>query len=104
MKRDKRRVPYVFRIQVLVQTWRYPDCRQDESRLVAEAVEGRAAPSALPEVGSDGRGLRLQEGIQQPRLRGAEEGSRGADDELAGVVAGRLWALRSVIHPHGVAQ
>ena len=42
--------------------------------------------------------------IQEPRLRGAEEGSRGAHDRLAGLVAGGLRPLRPAVHPHGVAQ
>ena len=37
-------------------------------------------------------------------LAAREEGSRGADDRLAGLVAGGLRPLRAVVHPHGVAQ
>ena len=37
-------------------------------------------------------------------LRGAEEGPRGADDRLAGLVAGGLRPLRAAVHPHGLAQ
>ena len=43
-------------------------------------------------------------GVQEPRPRRAEEGPGRADDRLAGLVAGRLRALRAAVHPHGVAQ
>src|SRR5262245_17418874 len=63
--------------------WRYV-----ESRLVAEpAAAGRPAPAFLA-VESAGHGLQLRRGVQEPRLRGSEEGSTGADDRLAGLVAG----------------
>ena len=51
-----------------------------------------------------GDGLRLRRGVQEPRLRGAEEGPARADDRLAGLVAGRLRPLRPALHPHGLAQ
>ena len=78
--------------------------RQDEPRLVAEpAAAGTAAP-ALGEVRPDGRGLRLREGIQQPRLQGAKGGPGQADDRLPGLVAGGLRPLRAAIHPHDLAR
>ena len=55
-------------------------------------------------VRSDGRGLQLRRGVQEPRPGGREEGSRGADDRLAGLVAGGLRSLRTVVHSHGMAQ
>ena len=53
---------------------------------------------------SHGRGLRLRQGVQEPRLRGPEEGPRGAHDRFAGLVAGGLRPLRALVHPHGLAQ
>ena len=44
------------------------------------------------------------EGVQEPRPGRSEEGSSGADDGLAGLVAGGLRSLRPVVHSHGVAQ
>ena len=37
-------------------------------------------------------------------LAAREEGHRGGDDELAGLVAGGLRPLRAALHPHGVAR
>ena len=37
-------------------------------------------------------------------LDAVKSGHRGADDQVAGLVAGRLWPLRTVLHPHGLAQ
>ena len=78
--------------------------RQDEPRLVAEPAAAGAAAPAFLEVRPDGRGLRLREGIQEPRLQGAEEGPGQADDRLAGLVAGGLRPLRAAVHPHGLAR
>ena len=78
--------------------------RHVEPRLVAEPVEARSSAPAFLQVQSDGRGLRLREGVQEPRPGGGEERSRGADDRLAGLVAGGLRPLRPVVHSHGVAQ
>ena len=58
----------------------------------------------LPAVRSHGQGLQLRQGVQEPRPGGREEGSRGADDRLAGLVAGGLRPLRTVVHSHGLAQ
>ena len=78
--------------------------RHVEPRLVAEPVEARPPAPAFLQVQSDGRGLQLRGGVQEPRPGGGEEGSRGADDRLAGLVAGGLRPLRPVVHSHGVAQ
>ena len=43
------------------------------------------------------------ETVQVPRRRGAEAGPHRADDEVAGLVAGRLRPLRPALHPHDVA-
>ena len=61
------------------------------------------APAFL-QVQSDGRGLQLRRRVQEPRPGGREEGPRGADDRLAGLVAGGLRPLRASVHPHGLAQ
>ena len=78
--------------------------RHVEPRLVAEPVEARTPAPAFLQVQSDGRGLQLRERVQEPRPGGGEERSRGADDRLAGLVAGGLRPLRPVVHSHGVAQ
>ena len=78
--------------------------RQIEPRLVAESVEPERPPHEPPGGRSDGRGVQLRRRVQVPRSRCAEEGHRGGDDELAGLVAGRLRPLRGTLHPHGVAQ
>ena len=75
-----------------------------QRKVVAESIEPEGPPPLLRERQSHGRGLQLRRGVQESRLRRAEEGHHGADDRLAGVVAGRLRPLRSVLHPHGLAQ
>ena len=55
-------------------------------------------------VRSDGRGVRLRQGIQEPRPQCRDQGPPCLDDGLAGVVAGRLRPLWRPVHPHGVAQ
>src|SRR6188768_3420801 len=82
------------RIQMPIQSWCHR-ARDLQSRLVAEPVEGRTAEPALRQVRPDGRRLRLCEGVQEPRLRGVEERPRGADDQLTGLVASGLRALRA---------
>ena len=51
-----------------------------------------------------GAAVRLRRGVQEARPGRGEEGSRRADDRLAGVVAGRLGPLRRAVHPHGLAR
>ena len=51
-----------------------------------------------------GRGLRLRRGVRDPRPRRGEGRHRRGDDDVAGLVAGRLRPLRPAVHPHGVAQ
>ena len=80
------------------------DCCQGQPRLVAEPAEPSGSPPALLPVQSDGRGVRLRQGIQEPRPECRDQGPACPDDGLAGVVAGRLWPLRAAVHPHGVAQ
>ena len=74
--------------------------RQVEPRLVARSAERQdAAP-----VRSHGQGLQLRQRVQESRPGGREEGPRGADDRLAGLVAGGLRPLRTIVHSHGLAQ
>ncbi len=78
--------------------------RPVESRLVAESVEPEHPPHEPPRGRSDGRVVQLCRRVQITRSRCAEEGPRGGDDEVAGLVAGGLRPLRRALHPHGVAQ
>ena len=55
-------------------------------------------------VRSDGRGVRLRQGVQEPRPQRRDQGPACPDDGLAGLVAGRLRPLRRPVHPHGLAQ
>ena len=72
--------------------------------LVARQLEPADPPPEPPAGRSDGRRLRLRRGVQQPRLRRPGQRRRCADDRLAGLVAGRLRPLRTVLHPHDVAR
>ena len=77
---------------------------QDEPGLVAESAGPAGSPPALAPVQSDGRGLRLRRGVQDPRPRRAEAGHLRGDDDVAGLVAGRLRPLRAALHPDDVAR
>ena len=50
--------------------------RHDQPRLVAEPAEARPPEPAFVQVRSDGRGLQLRGGVQEPRPGGGEEGPR----------------------------
>ena len=78
--------------------------RTHEPRLVAGRAEHRGAPSELQPVRSDGQGVRLRQGVQDPRPQRRDQGPACPDDELAGVVAGRLRPLRRSDDPPGVAR
>ena len=80
------------------------DAAQVEPGLVAESAEPAGSPPALAPVQPDGRGLRLRRGVQDPRRRRAEAGHRRGDDDVAGLVAGRLRPLRAAVHPDVVAR
>ena len=58
----------------------------------------------LRPVRSDGQGVRLRQGVQEPRPQRRDQGPACPDDELAGLVAGRLRPLRRPVHPPGLAQ
>src|ERR1019366_9077619 len=69
------------------------DPRTHEPRLVAEPAEPSGSPPTLHPVQSDGRGVRLRQGIQEPRPECRDQGPSCLDDGLAGLVAGRLRPL-----------
>ena len=75
-----------------------------EPRLVAEHAGHPGSPSQLHFVRSDGRGVRLRQGVQEPRPQGRDQGPACLDDGLASLVAGRLRPLRRSVHPPGVAR
>ncbi len=62
------------------------------------------SPPPLRARQSDGRGVRLRQGIQKPQPPCRDQGPACRDDGLTGVVAGGLRPLRAVVHPDGVAQ
>ena len=73
---------------------------QDEPGLVAEPAGPRGARTSTAAAGQPaGRGLRLRRGVQEPRRRGAEARHHRGDDDVAGLVAGRLRPLRPAVHP-----
>ena len=72
-------------------------------RLVAESTGPLGSPPALGSIQSGRRGLQLPRGVQDPRRRRAEAGPDRADDDVAGLVAGRLRPLRRALHPDDVA-
>src|ERR1051326_1098966 len=75
-----------------------------ESRLVAEAVEFVDPASKLSPVQPDEQGVQLRRGVQETRPERFEKRHRTGDDDFAGLVAGRLWALRPALHSYGLAQ
>ena len=78
--------------------------RAHESRLVAGPAGHPGSASELRLVRSDGRGVRLRQGVQDPRPQRRDQGPACLDDGLAGMVAGRLRPLRRSVHPLGLAQ
>ena len=75
-----------------------------EPGLVAESVESQGPPPEFACARSDGRDIRLRRRVQDPRSRRLEVRHRAGDDDVAGVVAGRLRPLRPPLHPDGLAQ
>ncbi len=59
--------------------------------------------SKLFAVRSDGRGFQLRGGVQVARTRCSDQGPAYPDDRLAGMVAGGLRPLWTILHPHGMA-
>ena len=72
--------------------------------MVARTAEPEDLAPALLAFQPDGRRVRLRRAVQDPGPRRRDRGSAGADDRLAGLVAGRLWPLWAVLHPHGLAR
>src|SRR5579863_5454417 len=98
---------YDKRKQIHGDKWLSPahlDWGPGNSRLVAESIERADTPSTLSPVQPFGQGLQLQRGVQETRPRGSEEGRRSGDDDLAGLVAGRLRPLRAALDSDGVAR
>src|ERR1041385_6088439 len=50
------------------------DRRTEQSKLVAEAARHLDAPCELAAVRSDGQGVRLRQGVQEPRPQGRDQG------------------------------
>ena len=78
--------------------------RHVEPGLVAESAEPEDPPPEPARRRSHGRGVQLRRRVQVTRSRCPEEGHRAGDDDVAGLVAGRLRPLRAALHPDGVAQ
>ena len=55
-----------------------------QPRLVAGPAEHSGSPPELFLVRSDGRGVRLRQGVQEPRPQRRDQGPAGLDDEFAG--------------------
>ena len=70
---------------------------------MAEPARPLGPQPALAPVRPDGRRLRLRRGVQDPRRRGSPARRPRADDDLAGLVAGRLRPLRGPVHPDELA-
>ncbi len=51
-----------------------------------------------------GEAVQLREGVQEPRPECRDQGPPCPDDGFAGLVAGGLRPLRTVVHSHGMAQ
>ena len=50
-----------------------------------------------------GGGFNYAKEFKSLDLKAVKKDLRKLDDDIAGLVASRLWPLRAVIHPHGVA-
>jgi hypothetical protein len=79
------------------------DPRTYESRLVAEPTCPSCSPSAVRPTQSDGRGVRLCRGVQEPRPERCDQEFARLDDGHAGLVAGRFLPLRRTVHLDGLA-
>src|SRR5712691_1152215 len=92
----------VNRSKVPVQT--HPSWGPDECELVAESAEPEDPAPELPPIRPDGQGVQLRGGIQEPRPGCRDQGSACLDDDVAGLVASRLWPLWGALHSYGLAQ
>ena len=75
-----------------------------QPEVVAGTVEPEGAPAELAAGRPDGQGFRLRRRVQDARSRRVAARHRCGDDRLERLVARRLRPLRSLLHPHGVAQ
>ena len=70
-----------------------------------DAPEHRGAPSGTPPLSDPmGEAFDYAKEFKSLDLERRDQGPACPDDELAGVVAGRLRPLRRTVHPHGLAQ
>src|SRR2546427_6381133 len=81
----------------------YNDAIPIESGLVAESTQPSGSSPTLTSFQSDGRVLRLCKGVQEAGPGCRYQGPACFDDGLSGLVAGRLWPLRTIIHSYGLA-
>src|SRR3984957_15875368 len=72
--------------------------------MVAERAEHRGAPPKIVQVRSDGRDVRLRQGVQESLSERRDQGSACLDDGFTALVACRLRSLWWFVHPHGGAQ
>ena len=77
---------------------------EDQPGLVAQPAQAEGPAPALTPDQPDGRGVQLRRGVQDPRRRRPEAGRLRGDDDLAGLVAGRLRPLRAALHPAELAR
>ena len=77
---------------------------QGQPGLVAGSTEHSGSQPALRPVRSDGRSVRLCQGIQEPRPGCGNQGSSCPDDGFPRVVACGFRPLRWAVHSDGVAQ
>ena len=75
-----------------------------EQGLVARPARPLGAAPALAGVEPAGPRLRLRRAVRRPRRRRAQARHRRGDDDLAGLVAGRLRPLRRPVHPDELAR
>src|SRR5271166_1572643 len=71
---------------------------RDECGLVAESAEPEDAAPALSAVRPNGQAIQLRKRIQEPRSECRDQGPACLDDDVAGLVAGRLRPLWATVH------
>src|SRR6056297_3952781 len=75
-----------------------------KSGLVAESAQTAYPTAAFESIESHGGELRICGRVQKARSRGGKKRHFRAHGRLSGLVAGRLWALWSILYPNGMAQ
>ena len=87
---------------------RHPDpegrAASHQPGLVARAARPLGAAPALPRHQPAGCRVRLRRPGRHPRRRRAQARHRRGDDDLAGLLAGRLRPLRPALHPDELAR